>query len=66
MGITYDKRPRLEDLESKKVKPFDTQAFALSESQQAGYVEKVDVDTVLDYVNDELDDIKDRLRERNI
>ena len=63
MGISYQKRPRLEDLESKTVKQFDAQAYALAESGQTGYVEKVDIDTILETVDDRLDAINERLKD---
>lgn len=61
MGIVYGKRPRLEDLESGNY----AVTYALSESGQAGYAEKVDYDVVLNVIDDELDQIAEKLRLRD-
>ena len=44
MGIVYGKRPRLEELEAGiDADGFSPTSYALSESGQAGFVEKVDM-----------------------
>ena len=64
MGIVYGKRPRLEELEAGiDTDGFSTTSYALSESGQAGFVEKVDYDIVLDHINDNLDAINERLKD---
>ena len=66
MGITYGKRPRLEDVEAG-IDPggFSVSSYALSESGQANFVEKVDMDIVLDHIDDQLDDVNEKLSRRN-
>ena len=62
MGIVYGKRPRLEELEAGIDEDgFSPTSYALSESGQSGFVEKVDADIVLDHINDNLDKINERL-----
>ena len=52
MGITYRRRPPLEELElGSTADGFNVEAYALAEQGQAGYVEKIDVDVVLEHVD---------------
>ena len=64
MGIVYGKRPRLQDVEAGiDADGFSPTSYALSESGQAGFIEKVDIDIVLDHINDHLDAINERLKD---
>ena len=64
MGIVYGKRPRLEEVEAGiDTDGFSPVSYALSESGQAGFVDKVDDDILLNHINDNLDAINERLKD---
>ena len=64
MGITWQRRGRLEDLEDGAIVDNDhTVAYALAEQNQASYVDKVDYGEILKKVDDHLEEVKDRLKE---
>ena len=65
MGIVYGKRPRLEDVEAGiDNNGFSPVSYALSESGQAGFIEKIDFDIILDHIDNQIDSINEKLQKR--